>query len=137
MTTGTDFKARRLIALHLLFALYSLAGVLSKLAAGHAPLSLPFLLLYGGMLAVLLAYAVCWQQALKRLPLSVAYCNKAVTVAWGLFWGALLFGEAVSAKKLAGVLIVSAGVFFVTAGSKTPSSKNDGQTPNGRPGGEG
>jgi len=128
-------KARRLAALHALFALYSAAGVLSKLAAGSAPMSAHFLLFYGGALAVLFVYALCWQRVLKGLPLSVAYSSKAVTVAWGLLWGALFFGEDVTPKKLIGAGLAAAGVYFVTTGAKGAVSKDGAKTvPPGRDG---
>jgi len=122
-------KARRLAALHALFALYSAAGILSKLAAGRAFMSGPFLLFYGGALAVLFVYALIWQQMLKGIALSVAYSSKAVTVAWGLLWGALLFKEDVTPKKLLGAAMAAAGVFCVTTGAKAARYKDGRNSP--------
>lgn len=109
-------RALTLLALHLLLAVYSFSGYFSKKAAAEPFLSLPFLLLYGGMLAILVVYALGWQQIIKRLPLTTAFANKAVTVVWGIVWGALFFGEAVTAGKLAGAALIIAGVaLFVRA----------------------
>ena len=72
-----------LVALHVLLLFYSLSGIFSKNAAYQPVLSIPFFLLYGGMLAVLFIYAIGWQQIIKRLPLTVAFANKAVTVVLG------------------------------------------------------
>lgn len=121
-------KFRRLMMLHALFMLYSAAGILSKLAAGCPFMSGPFLLLYGGALAVLFVYALGWQQVLKGIALSVAYSSKAVTVAWGLLWGALLFKEDVTPKKLLGAAMAVAGVFLVTTGADAERHKG-GQPP--------
>ena len=80
----TDGRAKTLIALHLLLLVYSLSGIFSKNAAHEPFLSPMFILLYGGMLAILFIYAIGWQQILKRLSLSMAFANKAVTVIWGM-----------------------------------------------------
>ncbi len=108
--------ARALLALHLLLAVYSLAGVCGKLAAGRPFLSLPFCLWYGGALVLLGLYALGWQQVIKRLPLTAAYASKAVTVIWGILWGALLFHEEITAGKLAGAMLIAAGVLLFSRG---------------------
>ncbi len=107
---GTSAKTKTLVALHALLALYSLSSVCGKLASGYAFMSTGFVVCYGGMIALMGIYALGWQQAIKRLPLTFAYANKAVTVIWGLVWGILIFNETVSPQKIAGCLIVLAGV---------------------------
>ena len=67
-------------------------------------------------IALMGIYAVGWQQAMKRLPLTVAYANKAVTVVWGMFWGSICFNEPITAGKLAGSLLVILGVVCYAAG---------------------
>jgi len=101
------------LLLHLLLLLFSLGGVCSKLAARYEVFSLQFFLLYGLVLLNLAFYAIMWQQVLKRMPLVTAYANKAVTVVWGLLWGTLFFGEAITPKKLAGAAIIIAGIVLV------------------------
>ncbi|MEF2655711.1 MAG: transporter [Eggerthellaceae bacterium] len=103
-------RAVVLIALHVLLLFYSLSGIFSKNAAYQPFLSVSFVLLYGGMLAVLFIYAIGWQQIIKRLPLTVAFANKAVTVVWGIVWGVLFFGETVNAQMILGALLVIAGI---------------------------
>lgn len=105
-------RARTLIALHLLLLVYSLSGIFSKNAAHEPFLSPMFIALYGGMLVILFIYAIGWQQILKRLPLSLAFANKAVTVVWGMVWGFLIFGESITALNLAGAALVIAGVIL-------------------------
>lgn len=103
-------RSKVLLALHLLLALYSISGVLSKLASRHPFMSLPFVLCYGGSLAILALYAIGWQQVIKRMPLIAAYANRAVTLIWGIVWGVLFFGEGVTPLKLLGAAIVLSGV---------------------------
>ena len=103
-------------ALHLLLLLFSLTTVLSKLAAGEDFLSLRFCLFFGGEFVLLGIYAIGWQQILKRLPLTLAYTNKAVTLVWSMVFGVLLFHETVSLKQLIGCALAVAGVvLFVRA----------------------
>lgn len=100
------------LALHLLLLFYSCSSVLSKLAAGQEFLSLGFLVCYGGMFMILVIYAVGWQQILKRLPLTVAFANKAVTLVWSMVFGALLFQESIKLNQLIGCALAVAGVIL-------------------------
>ena len=107
---------RVFLALHLLLFLFACTAVLSKLAAQEEFLSLRFFLFFGGEFLLLGIYAVGWQQILKRLPLTLAYTNKAVTLVWSLLFGVLLFHERVGIKQILGCALVVAGVvLFVRA----------------------
>lgn len=110
-----------LLALHLLLMLYSAGGILTKMAAGYDFLSLPFILCYGGMIVNLGVYAIGWQQIIKRMPLTTAFSNKAITVVWGIFWGWLVFDEKVTAGKIIGATVVMAGVvlYSIADGGET------------------
>ena len=104
------------LALHLLLLLFAGTTVLSKLAAGENFLSLRFCLFFGGEFVLLGIYALGWQQILKRLPLTVAYTNKAVTLVWSMVFGVLLFHERIQLKQILGCALAVAGVLlFVKA----------------------
>jgi len=98
------------ILLHIVILGYSVSGVLGKLASAQRFPSIRFLALYGGSLACLGLYAFVWQQIIKRLPLTTAFANKAVTVVWGMVWGVLIFREPVTMGQLMGVILVVVGV---------------------------
>lgn len=105
-----------LLFLHAALLLYSLTGILSKFASTEEFLSLPFLGYYAGIIALLGIYAIAWQQVIKRIALSTAFANKAITVLWGMFWGVLIFGESMNAWKIIGGILVAIGVIvFVLA----------------------
>ncbi|MEG0683112.1 MAG: EamA family transporter [Raoultibacter sp.] len=105
-------KFKTFLSLHFFLMLYSVTEVLGKSASAY-PLSDPrFFLLYGSILLILVVYALGWQQVIKHLPLTTAFANKAVTVFWGIIWGALFFQEAVTPLKLAGVALIIAGVLL-------------------------
>ena len=106
----TKSKVKVLFSLHLMLMIYSLSGICSKKAAEVPFLSLKFCLYYGIVILLLAFYAIGWQQIIKRLPLTTAFANKAVTVVWGIIWGAVFFRERITPGKLLGAAIVIAGV---------------------------
>ncbi len=103
-------KLKVLFLLHLMLMIYSMSGICSKKAAGVPFLSPMFCVYYGLIILLLGFYAIGWQQIIKRLPLTTAFANKAVTVVWGIVWGVLFFHEAVTPGKLLGALLVVIGV---------------------------
>lgn len=116
-----------MLGLHLLLAVFSLSGIMSKLASGFPFMSLEFIACYGGMIAILGVYAIGWQQVIKRIPLTTAYANRAITIVWGIVWGFLFFGEDISVFKIVGAGIVLAGVLvFALAGSEEAENADGG-----------
>ena len=111
------------IVLHILLLFYSFSGVCSKFASGEKFLSFKFILLYGGIIAILGVYAIVWQQILKHIPLTTAFCNKAVGIIWGIVWGFLIFKEAVKWNMLVGAVIVIIGVIIVVKSDEEPKAK--------------
>ena len=99
-----------IVALNLLFVFVSIGSVFSKLASREEFLSLRYIIFQGLVICMMGVYAIGWQQIIKHMPLSTAYPNKAVTVAWGIVWGAVLFDEKITFFKVIGALIVIAGV---------------------------
>lgn len=113
------------LLLHLMLALFSFNGVFSKLAAQYPLLSFKFILFYGCSMMALGAYAIGWQQVIKRLPLTTAYANRAVTVVWGIVWGVLLFHERLNALKVIGALVVLAGVALFARADNRSTQENE------------
>lgn len=68
--------------------------------------------LWGG-LACYGVSVVVWLGALSRVPVSIAYPMLSIGYVVNLFLAALLFGEALSAPKLAGVALICAGVIVL------------------------
>jgi drug/metabolite transporter (DMT)-like permease len=98
------------VVLHLMLMIYSMSGICSKMASRQAFLSPKFILYYGLVIVLLGFYAIAWQQIIKRLPLTTAYANRAVTVIWGAVWGLIIFHEEIHLNKMIGILLVVAGV---------------------------
>lgn len=76
-------------------------------------MSFKFIMLYGAVLVILFLYAILWQQAIKNMYIVVAYANKAITVIWGIIWGALIFGENISVYNIIGAVIIVIGVIVM------------------------
>ena len=107
-----------LFILHIMLMLYSLGSVCSKKASNEIFLSPMFCIFYGVTLSLIFLYAIGWQQVIKRLDLTIAYANKAVTVIWGMIWGYLFFDEKMSINKLVGSLLVIAGIIIYAKSDK-------------------
>ena len=101
---------KTLIGLHGMLMVYSMSGICSKLAAGESFLSARFCIYYAVIIVLLGVYAIGWQKVIKRIPLTTAFANKAVTVVWGIVWGWFFFGESITPGKLIGAGMVIAGV---------------------------
>ena len=109
----TGGKIKNFIFLHLILIMYSCSSIISKLASKQEFMSLEFIMLYGTVLVILFLYAILWQQVIKKMYITVAYANKAVTVIWGIIWGALIFNENISAANIIGAIIIIAGVIIM------------------------
>ncbi len=117
-------KLKILLILHLILMVYSMSGICSKKAAGVPFFSAQFCVYYGLIISLLGLYAIGWQQIIKRLPLTTAYANKAITVVWGIIWGAVFFNESITIGKIIGAILVILGVVLF-AYSDQEDEKNE------------
>lgn len=101
--------------LQAVFFIYSINSIVAKLASGQESFSMTFILLYGLEVAILGIYALLWQQIIKKFELSVAYANKAVVLIWAMVWGTVLFKEQITLPKMAGILLVIAGIVILNS----------------------
>ena len=96
---------------------YSLSTVAANLASKYEFLSARYILFFGLEFVILAAYALIWQQMIKRFQLSVAYANKALTLMWSMLWNFLIFSQGITPFKVVGVLLVVAGVIVMNSGA--------------------
>lgn len=106
------------IVLHAIILIYSLGGICSKTAASKEFMSFEWILFYGLLMIILAFYAIAWQQILKKLPLNIAYANKAITVIWGMLWGCTAFGESLSIPGIIGGALILAGIILMSPPDK-------------------
>lgn len=109
------------IAMTVLFTVYGQlvlkwqVGLVGSAPAGFLP-KINFLLevLFNpwviSALVAAFAAAMFWMLALSKLPLTTAYPFTASSFLLVLFFGATFFGEAITAGKLVGTLLVFAGI---------------------------
>lgn len=107
---NTKSRIKVFIVLHMLLMIYSMSGICSKMAAKEEFLSPRFCMFYGCIILLLGLYAIGWQQIIKRLPLTTAFANKAVSVVWGMVWGILIFHENITVGNIIGAVLVISGV---------------------------
>lgn len=121
-------KVKTLLLLHLMLMIYSMSGICSKMAAKQEFLSIKFCLYYGIIIILLGFYAVGWQQIIKKLPLTSAFANKAVTVIWGIIWGYIFFNEPVTRGKAIGALMVAIGIIMYAFSDKEKENTLNGES---------
>ena len=105
-----SLKAQHIAALLGINLLYACVGICSKSAAMQAQFSLPYLLWFGGAVAIIGAYAILWQQVLRRIELSTAYMFKGTTLIFTMLIAALFFGEAITIPNIVGSVIIIVGI---------------------------
>ena len=92
------------------YLIYSLSMVAAKFA-GEYPIASVYAIGFYGLAFILLGcFALIWQQILKRVPLTAAYLNRAVTVLYGMVFGAILFSEQITWNMVIGAIIIICGV---------------------------
>ena len=115
-------KIKTLFLLHIMLMIYSMSGIGSKMESKQEFLSTEFCFYYAMIIILLGFYAIGWQQIIKRLPLTMAFANKAVTIVWGIIWGVVFFDEAITAGKIIGAILVIIGVVIY---AKSDGEKED------------
>ena len=121
-----DNRLRQTLLVQCAVLIMSFSGVFQKIAGKHPLLSMPFILYFGLSVLVMGIYAVLWQIILKRMPLSVAYSNRAISTIWTVLWGVLLFHESLTWNKALGAVIICVGVYLVNASDAEPEKGGDG-----------
>lgn len=102
-----------IILLQAAVILYTCTDIAAKLASNYPFLSIGFVLCYGGEIFLLGIYAICWQQIIKKVDISVAYSNRAAAIFWSTLWAAAIFREHVSVQNIIGISIIFAGIWMV------------------------
>ncbi|MBO6242270.1 MAG: transporter [Butyrivibrio sp.] len=104
---------------------YSLSTVAANLASKYDFLSMGYILFFGLEFLILAAYALIWQQMIKKFQLSVAYANKAMTLMWSMLWNFIIFSQGITPFKVVGVLLVVVGVVIMNTGAVKGEGEDD------------
>ena len=101
---------RDIIALVGVNLLYACVGICTKMASLQETMSWPYLLWFGGAVAIIGIYAILWQQILRRIELGTAYMFKGTALIFTMLIAALLFGEAITIPNIIGATIIIIGI---------------------------
>lgn len=63
-----------------------------------------------GAICVMGAYAICWQQILKRVELITAYMFKGTSLIFIMLFAFALFGEAITMMNIIGAVVIIIGI---------------------------
>ena len=90
--------------------LYACVSLFTKFASQHEFLSLAYCLCVCGAVGVLGLYAICWQQVLKRIDLSMAYMFKGTSLIFVMIFACLFFEEQITINNVIGAAIIITGI---------------------------
>ena len=103
---------KQIILLQAIIVIYTISSIMAKFASSGE--TLEKVILFLGLDVLFLGiYAICWQQMIKIFPLSVAYANRAMALLWSAIWAKIIFGEQISLKQVAGIVIVIIGTIII------------------------
>lgn len=95
------------------FMVYSTTGIFMKLASMESYLSFLFVFYYCMALGVIAAYAVIWQIILKKIPLTIAFMSKSITIVFSLLIAYLFFSESITINNIIGSVIIIGGIVYL------------------------
>lgn len=90
--------------------LYACVTLFTKYASQQEMGSIAYCLCLAGAIGVMGAYAICWQQILKRVELSTAYMFKGTSLIFIMLFAFALFGEQITIMNLIGAAVIIAGI---------------------------
>lgn len=90
--------------------LYGCVTIFTRYASQHEFLSMPYCLGLCGAIGVMGAYAVGWQQVLKRIELSTAYMFKGTSLVFVMLLAWAIFGEQITLNNIIGACVIILGI---------------------------
>ena len=90
--------------------LYACVTLFTKYASQQEMGSVAYCLGLAGAIGVLGAYAICWQQVLKRVELSTAYMFKGTSLIFIMLFAFALFGEQITLMNIVGAIVIITGI---------------------------
>ena len=110
----SDNFIKKYSSLYFAFFIYSGVTVCAKMAALYEIFSLPFMFYIALEIVLLGAYAILWQQVLKKFSLVSAMANKGIVVVFTLLWSVFLFKETLTFYNIIGALVIVLGIRVVS-----------------------
>ena len=107
-------SVKKYVLLYGSFLIYSVSAICAKLAAGQE-LLMRVMLFLGLEVLCLGAYALIWQQTLKKFTLVTAMASKGVVVIFNLVWSVILFSEKITIYNIIGAVVIIGGIWVVSS----------------------
>ena len=101
---------KHVLALLLIYLLYAFEPVAAELTSHQDMQSWQFWLGLGTVTGILGLYAICWQQILKHVDLSVAYMFKGTSLIFVLILSFLILGEHITMWNIIGSVVIIIGL---------------------------
>lgn len=111
-------RLKDIIFLNIIVFYYPVVSIIAKFASRYEFASINFIKLYLLQVFAIGIYAILWQRAIKKFPLSLAYSNKALTIVYNMFWACLFFNEKINIQNVIGALIILIGIWVVVKDDK-------------------
>ena len=89
---------------------YACVTLFTKYSSQQEMGSVAYCLGLAGAIGVMGAYAICWQQILKRVELSTAYMFKGTSLIFIMLFAFALFGEAITIMNVIGAIVIVIGI---------------------------
>ncbi len=118
-------QLKDILFLQAVIVIFSISSIIAKFASGQVFLSWDFIVFYGLEIVALGFYAILWQQAIKRIDLSIAYANKAMCVLWSMVWAVLIFHNNITLPNVIGVLFVIIGTIVLNSSESEEMNKKE------------
>ena len=106
----TPVQIKHIASLVCINLLYACVTLFTKYASQQEFLSLAYCLGLAGAIAVMGAYAIGWQQILKRVELSTAYMFKGTSLIFIMLLAWMLFGEQITINNIIGACVIIIGI---------------------------
>ena len=90
--------------------LYACVTLFTKYASQQEMGSVAYCLGLAGAIGVMGAYAICWQQILKRVELSTAYMFKGMSLIFIMLFAFALFDEPITMMNIIGAAVIISGI---------------------------
>ena len=103
-------RTRHIAALIGINLLYACVTLFTKYASQQEFMSLAYCLGLAGAIAVMGAYAIGWQQILKRVELSTAYMFKGTSLIFVMLLAFAIFGETITTQNIIGACVIIIGI---------------------------
>lgn len=109
MTSSKVLTYSSLVGINLLYACVT---IFTKYASQHEFMSAAYCLGLAGAIGVMGAYAIGWQQILKRIEISTAYMFKGTSLIFVMLLAWALFGEQITWQNIVGATVIVVGIIL-------------------------